>query len=268
MVKKLNSFLNQNFGVDLNIYEDSFLIKTIIKRASSLDLLLVSDYLEYIKNNQNEVEELINSLHVNFSEFFRNQLTFSILETIVIPKLFETKNKKELRVWSTACASGQEAYSIAISIQEFIKDNVTKQKFRIFASDVSDNDIAQARQGIYTENEIDKVTLRRIKLYFTKQGQKFSIVPLLKENIDFSKFDLISNSNFCPPASIYGNFDIIFCCNILFYYTIESKKIIIDKLTKCLDNNGYIIVGETERELLKGFGFEEIIEHSCIFKKK
>jgi len=268
MVKKLNLFLYRNYGVDLSRYEESFLDKTIIKRISSLSLLLNSDYLEHIKNNENEVEELTNSLHVNFSEFFRNQLTFSVLESIIIPELIEAKkNKKELRVWSAACASGQEAYSMAISINEFIKDNAIKQKFRIFASDVSDNALAQAKEGIFTEKEIDKVTLRILNLYFKKHGQKFSVIPLLKENIDFSKFDLISDPNFCPPTSIYGNFDVIFCCNILFYYTIENKKIIIDKLTRCLDKNGYIIVGDTERELIKGMGFKEIIKHSCIFIK-
>ncbi len=268
MVKKLSFFLNQNYGIDLTRYEESFIDKTISKRISSLNLLFDSDYIEHIKNNENEIEELTNSLHVNFSEFFRNQLTFSILESIIIPKLFETKkDNKELRVWSAACASGQEAYSMAISIHEFIQNNSIKQRFRIFASDISDNAIAQAKNGIFTEKEIERVTLKRLSLYFTKEGQKFSINPSLKENIDFSKFDLISDPNFCPPASIYGNFDLIFCCNILFYYTTESKKIIIDKLTRCLDKTGYIIVGDTERDFLKGLGFKEIIEHSCIFTK-
>jgi chemotaxis methyl-accepting protein methylase len=103
--------------------------------------------------------------------------------------------------------------------------------------------------------------------YFTRKGDNFIISSKLREYMDFSLFDLLTEQGESPPASIYGNFDLIFCSNVLFYYKPELRLRILDKLSKNLSPGGFLVTGETERELVKNYKFREVVAHSAIFQK-
>ncbi len=269
--EKCIHFLKEKYELDISMYDNSFLEKGIRSRMAAFACETTDNYLDQLAMVPNELSELLNQLTNSYSEFFRNPLTFAYLEQIILPALIAQKvknNEKEIRIWSAACASGQESYSLAILCDELIVSTKANISFRIFATDISPDELSNAQKGIYQPASLGKVTFKRIRSYFTKHTETYSIVPRLREYIDFSIFDLLTVSGTCPPTSIYGNFDLIFCSNLLFYYGPEYRKRILDKTGHCLANGGYLATGETEREIVKGSGFREVFINSCIFQKK
>jgi len=256
-------------GIDLSIFNKSFVDKTITARMNETKCNSFDEYTEYLQNTSNETDKLKKALNNNYSEFFRNIITFAFLEKYLIPALAENKTKKnnrEIRIWSAACAAGQEAYSIAMLCDEFLKNQKAGIRFRIFATDISETEIQKAQKGVYPEYALKNVAYSRIKNYFTQKGDSFFVHQHLKETIDFSTFDLLNEECYCPPVSIFGNFDIVFCANLLFYYNPKVQKLILDKVDNCLANNGYLVAGETERDILMKNNYKEVFPQSGIFK--
>jgi len=267
--KTITELVYQTKGIDLSKYETVFLNKCVQKRMDDTFCKSEVDYYTYLEQNIIESDIFLNSLQICYTEFFRNSLTFSVLEKIVIPSIVmkrKISNRNEIRIWSAACAGGQETYSLAMLLNEFSSGNGEKINFRIFATDQSEPQILEAILGKYSESSLNCVNLKRTKQWFTKKGDIYYVKPELKEHIDFSVFDLFSEQFSSPPTSIFGDFDLIVCANLLFYYNSESQNKIIKKTRNCLSKNGYLITGETEREILIKSGFIEVYPQSAIFQ--
>jgi chemotaxis protein methyltransferase CheR len=270
-LKNITTLLQQEFGFDISKYDDSFLQKSLESRLSITGSNSLNEYCDILKSSEGEGATFLDSLNINFSEFFRNPLTFIYLEQIILPALIKKKernNESEIRIWSAACASGQEAYSLAILCDELMERSKTKVIFRIFGSDISGEEITKAQLGVFPATSINNVTLKRVNAYFTKNTDTYTISPRLREYIDFSIFDLLSTTGNCPPASIYGNFDLVFCSNLLFYFKSEYWQQIIEKTRSCQANGGYLLTSESEREIVKGCNYREVFSNSGIFRKK
>jgi chemotaxis methyl-accepting protein methylase len=256
--------------INLDGFDTGFLSKTIHKRIAETNSNSENEYLNLLENDSNELTVLHNSLYISYSEFFRNQLTFSVLEKIILPEIILTKkneHKKEVRIWSSACASGQEVYSVAILLNEILQEEFREINFRIFATDYSQHQLSIAEKGQYSSLELNNVTLKQLNRWFDKIGNEYKVTEKVAENIHFSTFDLLSEEFSSPPTSIFGGFDIIFCANLLFYYKPEFQKIILKKMANSLSKNGYLVVGETERDILVKSNFQEVFPQSGIFKK-
>ncbi len=269
-IEKCIHFIKEDYHLDISMYEDSFLEKTIKSRMNETFCQTGEEYYSHLINNSDEPLVLLYHLGNSYSEFFRNPLTFAYLEQLILPLLIEKKKagkEKEIRIWSAACASGQEAYSLAILCDELIETSADIS-CRIFATDINQQEIAQAQRGIYLPAQLSKVTLKRAQTYFSRRGENYSILPRVKDYIDFSVFDLLSEKLACPPVSIYGNFDLVFCSNLLFYYKPEYRQHILDKTDHCLSHGGYLVTGETEREIVKHNYYREIFPNSAIFQRK
>jgi chemotaxis protein methyltransferase CheR len=265
------NFFQTEINLDISAYDEAFLRNIINGRRSELDIETDKKYLNYLESCKEEVTIFRGRLTNSYSEFFRNPLTFAYLEQVVLPQLIEKKRikkEKEIRIWSAACAAGQEAYSTAILCDELIESKKANMNCLIFATDVDPNVLEQAQRGNYQPATIGKVTLKRIQTYFIRKGENYSIAPSIKNYVDFSTFNLLSDQGACPPASIYGNFDLIFCSNLLFYYRPECRNSMLEKIGKSLSKGGYLITGETEREILNGNNFCEVYVNSAIFQKK
>ena len=208
-IKDISDFLRQSQGIDITAYEDSFLKKTIQKRMTESKSNSMEEYCTLLKQSSTEGNLLIALLQNNYSEFFRNALTFDVLERIVLPSLSQKKKKKEIRIWSAACAQGQEVYSIAMLLEELRNGDKTKLKYRIFATDICDAQINKAGIGKYPSSALNNISFKRAEKWFTKLKDNYTIKPQLKENIDFSVFDLLDKNSGSPSASIFGDFDII-----------------------------------------------------------
>jgi len=270
-IKNISTVLFRKYGIDISMYEDSFLKMSLEKRMTVNNSPSFSDYCNILAENRTEAGLLFDSLHINFSEFFRNPLTFDYLEKFILPIIIERKkqnDEKEIRIWCAACAKGEEAYSIAMLFEEIAANSELSLNCRIFATDINEKEIGLAQMGVYQEAALSKVSLNRAKRFFTQRGEKYTVIHKLKEYIDFSVFDLLIETGHCPPASIYGNFDLVFCCNLLFYYKPEYRQRILNKAGDSIAKNGYLVTGETEREIAKKQQFKEVFANSAIFQKR
>ena len=266
--KEITDKLSKLYGVDVSCFDDSFLNRSIEKRMEVINCVSREQYVQLLSDdNRVEAEDLLKSMQISYSEFFRNSLSFATLEKIVIPALvLNSTKKREIRIWSAACAAGQEVYSLSILLHEFSNDK--KRNFRIFATDYSETEIDKASKAVYPLSSLDYVALRHLNRWFTRKDNTFTVVDELKENIEFSTFDLLNKELNCPPTCIYGDFDLIFCANVLFYYKSEYRKLILKKLSNSLASNGLLICDEAERDILFQHNFEEVYPHSAIFRKK
>lgn len=262
--------LKDSTGVDISCFDDSFLLKSIEKRLIVKAIPSLDDYFHYLKIHQKEAVSFLDSLHISFSEFFRNPLTFAYLEQFILPQLLAGKRKKadkEIRIWSAACASGQESYSLAILFDELRENSSEKLDFRIFATDNNHLELSKAQEGTFSAYTLSKVTLKRLNTYFVQQEDHYTVSASLKNQVDFSYFDLLKDQRTCPAPSIYGNFDLVMCSNLLFYYKPACRRRILEKIGHTLAPGGYLVTGETEREILMKYNYQEVFENSAIFRK-
>ena len=267
-IKDISDFIMQSQGIDISIYEGSFLKKTLQKRITETQCNSMEEYYTLLEHSNKEVKILMASLQNNYSEFFRNSLTFAVLEHIVLPSLALKKKKKEIRIWSAACAQGQEVFSLAMLLEEFRDGAKERFKYRIFATDKCDEQINKARTRKYSTSALNYVNLKRIEKWFTKQKDTYTIKPELKENIDFSVFDLLNKKSSTPSVSIFGDFDIVICANLLFYFNPEFREQMLDKISKSISDGGYLITGEAERDILLNHNFTEVFPQSGIFQRE
>ncbi|MDZ4203951.1 MAG: protein-glutamate O-methyltransferase CheR [Bacteroidales bacterium] len=268
-IRHIIELLLRSHGTDVSKYNDSFLDKSLQKRITETNCSSAEEYYTFLKQNHKEGESFIDSMHNSYSEFFRNPLTYAVLQQIVLPAIVLKKaNTKqgEIRIWSVACAAGQEAYSMAILLEELLNVRSEKFSYRIFATDHSELQINQAQMGKFSAYALNNLNLNRVNQWFTKHGDTYVVKPALKDNIDFSVFDLFNKWPSCPPASIFGGFDMIICANLLFYYKNEYQEIILNKAANSLVDDGYLITGETEREIWMNHHFHEIFPQSAIFQ--
>ncbi|NTW31848.1 MAG: hypothetical protein HGB12_04355 [Bacteroidetes bacterium] len=257
------------FFSDISIYDEIFLLKSLQRRMKFTNCFVIDEYFKLIEQNYEEAISFFDSLHICYSEFFRNPLTFAVLEHILLPELIQkmkNTNRKEIRIWSTACAAGQEAYSIAMLLEELKNANNKEIKYRIFATDISESQLQEAIKGEYPASALNNLNMKRAEQWFIKQGEIYSIKPELRKRINFSAFDLLNKQTNSPPVSIFGDFDLIICANLLFYYNYEFQKIILKKATNCLANGGYLVTGESERNILMNCNYHEAYPHSAIFQ--
>lgn len=253
---------------ELSMYDDAFVRSSMQKRMELNGYSQPELYLKALKQDVAERALLLDSLHVSFSEFFRNPLTFAVLERVVLPELIQRArhaNRPRLRIWSMACASGQEVYSLAMLLEEILELQQADVQYQLFGTDVNETEIEAARQGWFPKSALGNMTSRRLDRWFTEENEGFRIKDSLRKHLHFSVFDLNSDQLQSPSESIFGDFDLVFCANILFYYQADSQDRILKKATSVLTSGGYLVTGETERTILQRRHFKEQTAQSAIF---
>ncbi|HBG23692.1 MAG TPA: hypothetical protein DDX10_01210 [Rikenellaceae bacterium] len=269
LLSEVVSYVLRESGEDISKYDDSFLLKSIEKRIIAKGVHSKREYLSLLISSKEECIALNESLSICYSEFFRNSLTFAYLEKLILPSLFSSKYKlkqKEVRIWSAACASGQEAYSLAILCEELMATSTSPLSYRIIATDIDPEQVEKAEKGVYSTDLMGNLNLKRLHNYFVKHGSNYIISKQIKNRVFVSQFDLLSKDAYCPPSSIFGDFDIVFCSNLLFYFKPLYRNSIIRKITKCISADAYLVTGETERAFMLEFGFTEVFPNSAIFQ--
>ena len=199
-----------------------------------------TDFKKEIKN------EIIDAISTNETYFFRDKSPFELLQHKIFPDLIDRRSQKNLslkptiRLWSAANSTGQEIYSIAMTLIEM---GITPDKYNIklFGTDISDAAIAQASYGLYNKFEVARgLDLRRLNRYFDKQDDRYKIKDEVRVMAQFKKMNLIR------PFVGLGKFDIILCRNVMIYFTSEDRKKIYHNISKVLEPDGYLIIGSTE----------------------
>lgn len=245
----LFEWVRQTRQVDLCSYDSDFALRQICQRLEELSLGALSDYLSFLKNDPNEVERLITRMGVGYTRFFRNALVFETLRCRILPSLLQERpllKRDGLRLWSAGCATGEEPYSLAILILELMRCDPSLSPARIFATDIDETMLEQARRGVYSPSRLASTRLAWVERYFLAEEREFRVREEVKSLVDFSCEDLARKSTLAPAASIFGEFELILCRNILIYLKPAQQTKIIQKLSRALAPGGYLVLGRTE----------------------
>jgi len=271
-IRNIIDYINKFCGKDLSVYSDSFLFNTISQRMRINSSNSIADYLIFISNAPTEIEILLKAVNISYSIFFRNIFDFSILERFVFPKLFQSKeneNSTTVRIWSVACAEGQEPYSFSILIEDLINQQFKNHSAMIIATDISEKVLIKARQGEYTHNSVQNMRLSHIDNYFTKKGNTYILADNIKSRVEFSQYDVLDNETFSPPCGIFGSYDMVSCANLLIYYKPEIQNLILKKIYGALNKGGYLMVDESEKSIVQSFkGFQLLLPMGNVFVKQ
>ncbi len=247
-IQSILEFLDNERGVDFKGNRISMLERRINKRLLSTGKENFNEYFEYLRNEQIEIDNLIDVLTINVSRFFRDSLSFKYISKIIIPSVIQRKinSTESLRIWSAGCSFGEEPYSMAIIINEFLRKEEASVLLNIFATDIDKKALISANKGCYNFESIKHLQYLILDRYFTQEGNQFILDSEIKNMVQFSFHDLLDKKRFAPPDSIFGEFDIVLCRNVLIYFNPEYQKIIFSKLYRSLKPNGYLVLGETE----------------------
>ncbi|GAB1415825.1 protein-glutamate O-methyltransferase CheR [Paludibacter sp.] len=254
--------------IDISKYNEEFLISSAKRRCAAIGCKSFVDYIELIEEDEIERITFYDSLQIAYSCFFRNPLTFHTIDKVVLPNLAVKVRKeasKDIRIWSSACAAGQEAYSMAMLLENHSLCKESYSNCKIYATDKDEEQIKAARIGQFARHNLDNIPLFLIDKWFVKYGQTFHIKPELSNRIEFATYDLFETNNDSIIDKV-DDFHIIFCANLLFYYKDKYRKLILEQIDSRLAENGYIITSETERDILLKNNYIEVYPHSAIFR--
>lgn len=258
------------YDLDISMYDVSFLKQATDKRRAATQNDTLPAYVKYLSGDSAEARNLFDSLNITYTEFFRNSLSFANLEHWILPDLINGKSEnQELRIWSAGCSSGQEAYSIAMQVENILTKNPNSFRYRVIATDISESALSVARKGEYNQDAIQNIRTKDLNNFFEKSGTMYKVSERLKNQVSFSSYDLLDTLTSSPQESIFGNFDIVICSNLLFYYQPEIQQNILKKLINSMAENGYLITGEAEKHVAKLLGsLRMIAPPSAIFQKE
>jgi len=232
--------VRQVVGVDMAPYKLATLGRRIHRRLVLLNLANLAEYAKYLEDNPAEVHALYQDMLINVSHMFRDQSTLDFLKNEVLPTLAAKRTAEQpIRIWVAGCASGEEAYSMAIICREFLDRWSLAIPVRIFATDVSARMIAQARSGLYAARAVDDVAEERLKQFFTREGDNYRVNQSIREMCVFAEHNLLTD----PP---FSRMDIISCCNVLIYFKPASQQKLINTFHYALKPAGYLVLSPSE----------------------
>lgn len=238
MVKDYESFKAEVYklsSIDLNAYKERQMKRRIDSLIRKNGFDGYDAYVQALRKNKDTYEEFINYLTINVSEFFRNTNQWTVLENEIFPYLFKTFSQN-IKIWSAACSTGDEPYSLAMVLSRIVPLN----RISIIATDIDKQILAKAQVGLYNEKSVAGVPADLKNKYFTKVGNSYKISDEIKRTITFKQHNLLKD----PYPS---NLDLIVCRNVLIYFTEDAKDEIYRKFNRSLKKSGILFVGSTEQ---------------------
>lgn len=222
-------------SIDLNAYKERQMRRRIDTLISRHSMKSYDEFVTSIKNDEKLFEEFVNYLTINVSEFYRNPEQWKILDEEIIPSLIE-KYGTNLKIWSAACSTGDEPYSLVMAFSKHMPVN----KIKVVATDIDNQVLDKARMGLYNAKSIAGVPEEFKKKYFKQIGPSFQISDEIKRQVEFKKHNLLKDA-------YQTGCHLIVCRNVVIYFTDEAKDEIYMKFNKSLVNGGMLFIGSTEQ---------------------
>ncbi len=237
---KVFSLLQSSAGVDFTFYKHATLKRRILRRMTLLKMKDTRDYVKYLQGNPTEVEALYHDILINVTGFFRDPETFEALGEKVFPEITGNREPQApIRVWVPGCSTGEEAYSVAISLVEFLGKKATNFPIQIFGTDLSDGAINKARAGRYPESIARDLSPDRLERFFVKVNGNYQVSKSIREVCVFARHDLTRD----PP---FSNLDVISCRNVLIYMGPVLQKRAMAVFHYALKPTGFLLLGKSE----------------------
>ncbi|MEH2309133.1 CheR family methyltransferase [Nostoc sp.] len=254
-------YLRQSRGFDFTGYKRSTLMRRVRKRMQSLNIENFEEYLDYLEVYPEEFNYLFNTILINVTAFFRDSPAWEYLAEEILPNLIRNKNTSDqIRIWSAGCASGEEAYTLAMLMAEILGAEEFRQRVKIYATDVDEEALNQARQATYSAKDVQAVSDELRQKYFEIVGNRYVFRQDLRRSVIFGRHDLLQDA----PIS---RLDLLVSRNTLMYFNSETQGRILARFNFALNDNGYLFLGKAEMLLMHSSLFTPIDLKNRIFSK-
>lgn len=239
VLSQILNLLEEYTGTNFTHYKKSTLKRRIEKRFFQVNMVNEEQYLAYVKSNPEELSELFKLTLIGVTAFFRDGAPFEDLQELLEKRLQDKKEKEAVRIWVPGCATGEEAYSIAIIVQELFRKLKINPELQIFASDIDDKAIQTARRGVYSEESLKGLSKTLLNRYFDAYAADFQVNNQLRSKVLFSRHDLTSQ----PP---FLRLDLISCRNLLIYFDKKLQEYVLPIFHYALKKDGILLLGNSE----------------------
>jgi Methylase of chemotaxis methyl-accepting proteins len=257
------AMLQAAFGVNFANYKQSTVNRRISRRIILTKTENLNKYLSYLRTHKEELQALFDDLLIGVTGFFREPSTFELFKEKVFPSIFEKRQPNQpIRIWIPGCSTGEEVYSIAILLEEFLEEkNIVDREIQIFGTDINEKNIEKARHGEYQKRIEDNVSKDRLKRFFISNNGNYQVIKSIRDMCVFAKHDLTRD----PP---FSNMNLIVCRNLLIYFDSKLQERIIPLFHYGLKPDGYLVLGESESVGKSADLFDPLTKKGAVFKKK
>jgi len=224
---------------DLGRYKDRCIRRRIAKRLRTCRVADFATYLKRLEADQDELDALLATISIHVSQFFRNPDTFRMIEQNVLPDLVRRtrlSGRRQMTLWSAGCAAGEEAYSLALLIDEL---SATDLEIRVLATDISQPVLESARAGLFDPVRLKEVPKEVLAKYFRKDGDRYRLTAPVRNRVDFQHHNIMT-------AGLYPLADLILCRNVLIYFGREEQECILRRFAAALPEHGALVLGRSE----------------------
>jgi len=267
LFNQYSRLIYSNLGINLTPTKKAMLQARLTKRLRKLNLSSFEEYYSYVTSEEglkNEMPNLVNAVTTNKTDFFREPQHFKYLVDVILPEFYQNEKNRKFKIWSAACSTGAEPYTMAMLLQEFARKNAGF-RFAILSTDISTEVLDTAKNGIYPYEMAHAVpnALRKKYLLKTKDVNKqpfICVVPELKPFIKFKQLNLMDNY-----YSVVTDIDVIFCRNVFIYFDRQTQERVIMRLCSHLRPGGYLFIGHSETMRIKNPPFSNV--SATIFRK-
>src|SRR5690242_5109134 len=259
--ERLLQFLKESRAFDFTGYKRPSLMRRVRYRMRELAVGSFEEYQDVLQLNPDEFTALFNTILINVTGFFRDPEAWDYLRRDVLPTLVAAKNGgRQLRVWSAGCASGEEAYSLAMVLAELLGPAEFRDRVKIYATDVDEDALSYARHGSYTEREVRGVPPELLDRYFDLVAGRYVVRKDLRRSVIFGRNDLVQDA---PISRV----DVLVCRNTLMYFTAETQARILTRFHFALAPAGILLLGKAEMLLSHGALFAPVDLRRRVFQK-
>lgn len=259
---KIFSILRARVGMDFSTYKQNTLIRRIGRRMSLNQIESHDSYVRFLRENPSEVDVLFRELLIGVTSFFRDAESFHTLKNKVFPDVFDrVENDSTFRVWVPGCSTGEEVYSLAIILHEFLENIPKNIELQLFGTDIDEHAVKKAREGTYPASIAAEISKERLDRYFVKEGECYRVGKEIRECVIFSVQNIIKD----PP---FSRLNMLCCRNLLIYLNAEIQKKLLPLFHHTLNPNGILMLGSSET--IGGFSylFNVMDKKWKIFKRK
>ncbi|POX37558.1 chemotaxis protein CheR [Streptomyces sp. Ru73] len=261
-LESLLGFLRDARGFDFTGYKRSSLGRRIRKRMADVSADTYDDYRDLLETSSDEFGALFNTILINVTSFFRDPEAWTFLQHEVLPELLsQVAPDREIRVWSAGCSSGEEAYSLAMMFAETLGLEETLQRVKIYATDVDEEALRDARTGLYAAKALEPLPNDLRERYFDQNGTQYSFRPDLRRRVIFGRHDITRDA----PIS---RLDLLVCRNTLMYFNVEAQTQIVDRFHFALRESGHLFLGKAEMLLNDSDRFEVMSMRQRVFRRR
>ncbi len=263
-----SQFIYNEFGIKMPPVKRIMLQGRLLKRIRELNMNSYTEYKDYLFSKDGQREEIFNFLNVvttNKTDFFREPIHFDFLKSTVLPEFVNLQSRQPFKIWSAGCSSGEELYTLAITLNEFKSTNAGFD-YNMLGTDISQNVLSKAAKGIYPLNKVDIIPIDLKKKYLLKSKDKSNptvkVRPELQRSLSLKYLNLMDSTY----SNINETFDVVFCRNVLIYFDRQTQESVINKLSSHVKPGGYFFIGHSESLT----GMDVPLEHikPTIFRKK